>query len=97
MTEIFLPFQQKIHYHHIFFQCSISKSFISISYVCDNHSDCSSAEDEENCNISFDEMFFCEEGGEYINFKQVCDHVKDCENGKDESFCGKYIVFIKNM
>ena len=54
--------------------------------------DCSSGEDEENCNIQFDELFFCKESKKFINFKFVCNHIKDCENGTDEQLCGNHFL-----
>jgi hypothetical protein len=67
-----------------------SGNCIQLSWVCDGALDCSSGEDEENCDIQRhcgNGMFMCHVDGSCVPINQVCDRVPQCPDGSDEAAC----------
>ncbi|KAG9486741.1 hypothetical protein GDO78_006887 [Eleutherodactylus coqui] len=61
---------------------------IPISWVCDGHPDCDTAEDEENCrNVTCSPAEFTCSNGRCISSNFYCNGHKDCSDGSDEVNC----------
>ena len=79
-----------------FFNCPMSKKCIPFYQRCDGYADCSSNEDELNCqilrcNISTP-SFRCSTNDRCITTDDLCNNITDCLYGEDEDdiICGHY-------
>lgn len=76
------------------FECLPEKYCISKLNVCDDVNDCSSGNDEMNCDIH-NKKFHCTSNEQLLSLQSVCNFRKDCPDGEDEENCRKTLNFNK--
>lgn len=69
-----------------YFTCK-NREVILVSNLCDGKTECSNAEDEEDCANNTDAFMYNCESGEAIHVSKYCNFVPDCLDGSDETNC----------
>lgn len=70
------------------FQCTDDHSCISRDNVCNFHSDCLDASDEQGCCYHDEGNFRCHADSSCVPVGWRCDGDADCDDGSDEQNCG---------